>query len=135
MSLDLARLSNLFRIGVGFLCLMLMGSCAKRDRLTDQERLSIRISRARLLDVTVPLNIQPVVKYVGDDSFGFLSDQSIDDLLTYYLGGMEALGWQLLGKFDSVEKQLVFLKPHKMVIVTIREHDSSSLVLILTTDK
>ena len=120
-----------------FLCFvsLLLGSCAKRERFTDQDRLKIKIQVARLADVPMPLGIKPVLDYINDDSFGYTLDDVSFDLASYYCSEMDQYGWSLVGVFGGVEQVLVFEKPHKMVSVIIRKHKSHIFVLILAIDR
>lgn len=114
----------------------MLSGCAKSEkRLTDRDRLKIKIHKARLSDVPIPLGAIPQLKLVGEKSFGYLLGVDETDLVSYYQVEMEQHGWRLLGQFDSVEKQLIFEKPHKLSSISIRTNKDKYQVLILISDR
>ena len=117
------------------ICLLILSSCVKKSQISDQDRLKIKIQVAHLSDVPMPLGSQPVLKYISDNSFGYLiSDQT--DLLQYYLVELYQYGWDLIGQFDGqFEQNLIFEKPHKLLSIIIRKQDDQWLVLIFSKEK
>lgn len=117
-----------------FFLILIFAACIKRERLTSQDRLKIKIEQARLFDVPMPFGAEPVLDYLGDQSFGYRISEG-GDLAQYYLTQMALHGWGQVCFFDGIEQNLVFEKPHKLVSVIIRKHQNYSLVLILTSSK
>ena len=124
--------------GRHFVCcalIMVLVACGKREKLTDSDCLKIKIQTARLSDFPVPLGAKPVLDLISDNSFGYLVSDVELDLLKYYTVEMDQYGWSLVGAFDSVERVLIFEKPHKLASIIIRKQGKHCLVLILTADK
>ncbi len=114
--------------------MLILASCVKRERLTSQDRLKIKVEQARLFDVPIPFGAEPVLDYVGGQSFGYRISEVVD-LSQYYLTKMAQHGWDQVGYFDGIEQNLIFEKPHKLVSIIIRKQQKNSLVLILTSSK
>jgi hypothetical protein len=115
--------------------ILILSSCAKRERFTDQDRLKIKIQLARLADVPMPLGVKPVLDYVGDESFAYTLEDSSLDLASYYCSEMDQYGWNLVGAFQGLEQVLVFEKPHKLVSIVIRKSKDQNFVVIMAINK
>jgi hypothetical protein len=126
---------------IAFLVLLFsLTACSQRKKISDQDTFKIKVQLARLSDVPVPVGIEPVLDWISENSFGYLVQDNLIDLLQYYQLKMDQYGWQLVGLFDgnNLEKQLIFQKPHKLVSISIRKQastDNSLRVLILSLDK
>jgi len=115
--------------------LLVVVSCTKKAQVSDQDRLQVKIQMARLSDVPLPFGSEPVLKYISDNSFGYLVSNQID-LLQYYLVELDQYGWNLIGQFDGqLEQNLIFEKPYKLLSIIIRKQEDKFLVLLFTKDK
>jgi hypothetical protein len=79
---------------------------------------------ARLHDVPIMLNAKPEEFNGPDDtnqfSCSYMINNKLDDVEHFYQGQMERLGWQLYSSFNMNERILVFEKPSKVCVLSLR---------------
>jgi len=98
--------------------------------LTAEERQhffdAIRQTEAKLSDIPIPLNSEPLADFFQDMSedkeivLGYESFLSSKDAEQFYLQEMERLGWIRASSFNGRECLLNFKKPGKCCSVSIR---------------
>jgi len=109
--------------------------CTRSNRLTDQQRLKVRICKARLVDVPIVTDATPLPDCLKDDLFGYSTGQEMDELVLFYKNGMSQFGWEMTGQFGSgVERALTFSKPHKVALILFRAANSENLVSVFISD-
>lgn len=107
------------------LCLVLTGCVKERKPQVD-----IQECEARLSDIPIPLNCRPISDSISDVSFAYTSQNAVYELVHYYFSEMERLGWDLMGENRFDETVLVFVKPYKIAIVSLRSNRRFTLVRV-----
>jgi hypothetical protein len=95
---------------------------------------------ARLSDIAIPIKRVPIKKLLSEYSYAYTTAESIEWLIDFYQREMERLGWELNGKIDGQdypgnEVTLVFNKPHKLTVVSIRQNGRKKSVHIAIIQK
>lgn len=119
-------------------------SPAKGESRDEQSR--VLVDEARLLDVPVPLGAQIFDVPDAEALTGFVegaaqeitlaahfkTDISLQELLRFYRGDMERLGWQAsMEVLGGQQATLVYRSPDKRALITIRSERSQRLVTII----
>jgi len=107
------------------LCIILCGCVKERKPHVD-----IQECEARLSDIPIPLNCKPLVQSVSERSFSYATSKSEPELYSYYLGEMERFGWDMAGTNVTDETVVLFEKPYKKAVVSLRKGRKGSVVRI-----
>jgi len=107
----------------------------------------VRQKEAKLSDIPVPLNAEPLQTYFQQTSSSKNSCNNICNniilgykiadmypkhrdyllnIVTFYLQEMERLGWKQVAFFDGFEKLIVFKKPSRFCTISIRDISQNS---------
>lgn len=89
--------------------------CAVLPCLTEEER-------ARIHDISFPLQVQPTKLLLTESQMvlSFLSELSQGKLSAFYRTSMEYWGWKEFGAVLAQESCLIFVKPSKLCVITLR---------------
>ena len=89
----------------------------------------IREQEAKMVDIPFPLGAVPlenVSVYTQDESvIGYQCSASNEDLREFYTLEMEREGWCNLMSIASSESMLVFSKPYRLCVISLRESEQS----------
>ncbi|HBR70999.1 TPA: hypothetical protein DIC20_00865 [Candidatus Dependentiae bacterium] len=107
------------------LCLLCTG-CLKEKRAP----IDIQLCEARLSDIPIPLNCRPLSASISETSFAYNTAKTVDELSTYYRAEMERLGWDVTGENNSDESVLIFAKPYRVAVISLRPHRHITLVRV-----
>lgn len=88
--------------------------------------------QAKLTDVPVPLDAQPIIDYFDRDNvnmfrdmvLGYQVSMSLDDIATFYQAEMERNGWKYIIYSSGLERLLHFIKPNRFCSISIRPHNA-----------
>lgn len=103
-----------------FILLFLISGCAKKNVLLCDKNSKIKQQEARFFDVPLPLGYKSLENIYGPDSFVFKTSNTISELVDFYKEEMSYLGWKCLKIFNDNEVNLLFEKPHKFILISIR---------------
>ena len=89
------------------------------------------LQEARLMDIPVPLGVEPKPELAGDATvdqlvLGYVTELDMATLVVFYQREMERLGWQQLSYVAGVEQLLVFSKPGKLCAINFRTRHENS---------
>ena len=91
----------------------------------ESQTLLVKEQEAKLIDIPVPLNAQPIFNYFTHDSsdgmsLAYKTEQPHQEIVTLYDQEMECFGWKKAAFFDGVESLLHFEKPGRYCSVSVR---------------
>jgi len=99
----------------------------KQKKLALRE--SVRQREARLADIPIPLNVEPITDFFEDDtslsqhsSLGYSANMSPEQAYDFFKSEMERHGWRCMSSVSGTEKLFYFVKPDKFCSVSIRPH-------------
>jgi hypothetical protein len=102
----------------------LLSGCASQR--VEQKLLLWKQQEARLYDIPIMMHAYPDYAYQDeckDDYSTFVAytvPDTCDGVQSYYVQNMERYGWQHAASVDGYEKILVFEKPQKLCIISLR---------------
>ncbi|MDR3647320.1 MAG: hypothetical protein P4L22_07290 [Candidatus Babeliales bacterium] len=111
------QLSNCL-IFKGLLFLVCISGCIKKNNLKLDDKYQQK--EARLFDVPLPLNYITLDNRYGQDSYGFKTTVKDSELVDFYKEEMVNAGWKIISSFSDIETNLLFEKPHKFILISIR---------------
>ncbi len=108
--------------------LLFLTSCAPKQAVSIQSRkrettqILTDEERARLHDIAFPVDVRPekLASQAGQGILTYISKSSVKELFDFYRADMDYIGWDLVAAFKAEESCLIFEKPTKRCIVTIR---------------
>lgn len=114
-------------------------SSVRRIIVTDDQSAAdntVRRLEARSIDLAIPMGVTPLEKYInctedGDFCLAYASDMSLSDLSDFFQKEMERLGWQKKAQYEHHEQLIVYEKPGKIVIVSLRPSIKKSFATML----
>lgn len=122
------------------LCLIV--GCSKKGvsfneikQLKNNKKSLVSPEEAKLFDLPVPFDAVLIKDLNSDNSCAYRSKISVDQLVSYIEKEMDLLGWKLVIKFFEKEASLVFEKPLKYSIVSIRPNGNANLIFIFNSNK
>jgi len=133
------RLLQALSKGIVLAGVLFFASCknVKQRRLfSERGAMRVLVDEARLNDISIPLGVtlEGVPLSVENNHAAvmtYTSNMSLKILSDFYHADMERLGWREVSIFSlEDETLLVYEKPHKMVLVSMRPYDSSIQVLL-----
>jgi hypothetical protein len=90
----------------------------------------VRLFEAKLADVPVPMGSKPIKQYfdaAAIDSreivLGYISEQSCEELGSFYLAYMEQFDWRMGSYFNGIEQLYVFEKPEQTCMISLRAQE------------
>jgi hypothetical protein len=100
----------------------------------------VRLQEAKMGDIPLPLSATPLPDYFDPSShstvLGYSDKQlSPDQLKQFFMQELERSGWLLKEQFSTSHEMLIrFKKPHRICIISIRQHDPKmgSCIVIFT---
>ena len=107
--------------------LLMLAGCAKQTSISQPiNRQAVTLSeeeRARLYDISFPPDVTPErLSSKEGQVFSCISNKPVTVLFEFYRTEMEYLGWNLVTAIKSEENCMIFEKPTKRCIVTMRAH-------------
>ena len=122
-----------------FLCLFLSG-CSKKIKKGDSIKslqMSVCEQEARLVDVPIPVNAKPITNFDQRYKSGktcqlsYRLDSSEINLEKFYENGMERSGWKKIAKCSCQELLLIFEKPSKICVISVRSEKPGKETLVI----
>ena len=108
---------------------------AKRTQVKSVNSLNVQEHEARLFDIPVPVCAESLLQEQDYNPKNFVLvykvDSSVDELVGFYEKQMERLGWKKLAKSNQQEANLLFEKPSKICLVSIRSNKKFRNILLL----
>ena len=105
---------------------------------SDDEHL-IKKLEARLVDIPIPVNARPLEQYFtqtdsGDVCMAYDSTMQLEDVRAFYQREMERSGWQRVAHLEGLETVLVYKKPQKISVISLRPgaKRSHALKIVIT---
>ena len=128
------RVSNLLlnnKIFTFFVLFFLVG-CQKQPKVSvaRQQRVVLYEREARLTDVPLVLDAQPIKKKITDTVYSYQTQLDVQSLSQFYIREMERFGWRLLAQNRASEIVLIFQKPVKICVISLCRSGSRTRVLI-----
>lgn len=87
----------------------------------------VRIYEAKMADIPIPIGSKPIKQYfqaaaadAQEITLGYISEQSISELATFYVQQMEQYGWSQAALFSGVEHLIIFEKPDQVCAISLR---------------
>jgi len=128
-----------------FLCLIFISSCVKVTKRTNNT-LKAHENEARLIDVPIPIDSTFVADKAKKGSIDskccmlfYSTKKSLQEVKVFYEKEMERFGWRVSAECSDRESTLLFEKPSKVCVVSVRPGDgkagSSNLFVISSTSK
>ncbi len=108
-----------------YLVLILLGaaglvSCAKRASVAARKR-DGRECEARMNDLAMPVGCKLICDQIFANTVAYSTQRySTHELIKFYVPEMERLGWNLIGWVENTQATMVFDKPRKMCVISIR---------------
>lgn len=94
---------------------------------------------AKLIDVPLLLNAEPIQQFFLDqegdmhhNELGYNVDLSKDEVIQFYLQGMERNGWRVLSQADGVETLISFVKPDRFCSISVRPKKTGVAVVLFS---
>jgi len=87
---------------------------------------------SKLTDIPILPKAQPILEYftaqdqTDGTSIGYCVEQNRSLLITFYQRQMANFGWRLQGQVDGAESVLLFKKPDRICIVSLRNYHKSA---------
>lgn len=114
-------------------------SSIRRTLIADDQSVAndtVRRLEARAVDLAIPLGVTPLEQYIdctddGDFCLAYASDMSLVDLADFFQKEMERLGWQKKAQYEQYEQLLIYEKPAKVVVISLRPSVKKSATTIL----
>lgn len=110
------------RLGLILIALSFLANCSQR--IQKSELLS-RFSQEEALfaDIVTPLASHPhsCERHAGAVSLSYLCSLSPEEMYRLYCSDMERYGWRLQVQFLGSESMLLFEKPRRFCVVTLRQ--------------
>lgn len=134
------RITTLY--GLFFCLLTVVGGCVKKK---NHSRKASAVSadvfvcehEARLVDVPIPLGACPIKRFSEQQQstpsqlLGYIVYYSTEELIDYYTYEMERLGWDQRVQHEGAEAVLVFNKPKRIAIISMRPIKNQKVELVL----
>lgn len=121
--------------------LILLPSCSKKHEYDTSCQSSgidtFREQEAKLIDIPIPFGSKPLKRFIESMQeseqimLGYETEMSIDALHHFYVQEMERLGWQQKGVCRGPEQFLLFNRPGKISMVSIRPHTHGATEFII----
>jgi len=73
-----------------------------------------------MTDVVFALDAQPIKKEISPSAYAYYSNTQPEQLVKFYCNHMESFGWNLLAQNQATQTLLVFEKPTKICVITLR---------------
>lgn len=131
-----------FLILAAFSLLLAVPGCSKNFGAKGSKTLTpVVLQEAQAHDIPVPLGSKAQTHHFINDKnggffMGYLSHLSSHDLIKFYSLEMERYGWQRIGLSQGNDENLmVFDKPHRYSVISLRASGRSSLIIITTGNK
>ena len=85
----------------------------------------IKSLEARCIDIPIPLSARPIAEYfmqtdAGAIGMAYESSLTLEAMQTFYQREMERSGWQELALHEGYEVLLVYVKPKKICVISLR---------------
>ena len=95
------------------------------DSAEGDDEHQIKKLEARLVDIPVPVNVRPLEQYFtqtdsGDVCIAYGSSMQLGVILAFYQREMERFGWQRIAQLEGLELMLVYKKPKKISVISLR---------------
>jgi len=130
--------------GLFFCLLSIVGGCVKKKNHPRKDKASALLAdafvcehEARLVDVPIPLGACPVSRFAKQQQttpsqlLGYTVYYSPEELISYYTYEMERLGWDQIVQHEGTEAVLVFNKPKRVAIISLRPINYAKVELVL----
>lgn len=112
------KLRNYLSILLGLIFGLCISGCATKNNLKLENKFHQK--EARLFDVPLPLNYITLDNQYGENSYGFKTKVNSAELIDFYKEEMVNVGWRIINIFSDTETNLLFEKPHKFILISIR---------------
>ena len=117
-----------------FLCLLLSGCVSKH---IEQKTFFWQQQEARFYDIPVMLHAKPDYAYQDQNDntsalIAYTVESTYNDIQAYYINQMERYGWRHLTTVSGHEMTLVFEKPLRLSIVSLRALSKSEIKVVVT---
>jgi hypothetical protein len=112
------KLSNYLSILLGLISLLCISGCTIKNNLKLENKFHQK--EARLYDVPLPLSYITLDNQYSENSYGFETKVNSTELIDFYKEEMVNVGWRIISIFNETETNLLFEKPHKFILVSIR---------------
>lgn len=107
---------------------------------TSSDMSEVQCIEARCVDIVVPIQAKPIENYCMQDGRGSIClaydiQLPVEELLTFFSREMERVGWSEEIACNGVESLLLYKKPGKVCIISVRPpvHKLSRLTRIIIT--
>lgn len=119
---------------------IIVAGCAKKNNQSNSLKFKknkslVSEQEARLFDLAIPLDAVVSKDKSIDNFYSYYSSIPVLNLSEFIEQEMESLGWKLVTKFIDKEASLVFEKPFKYSVVSIRPKSGKSVVLFFNSNK
>lgn len=106
------------------ICLLLSGCLPKYNNNKPEQKLfAWQQQEARLYDIPIMISAKPDYAYSQDSDTAVIAysvEATFHDIETYYTYQMERQGWRSYASIAAYEKTLIFEKPQKLCIISLR---------------
>lgn len=102
-------------------------SLIKKSKNKAEDAQLVRQKEAKLSDIPVPINSEPLLKYFKSKTkkneiiLGYKNYMDASSVAKFYNQEMELFGWENVLFFDNIEKIMLFKKPSRFCLVSIRD--------------
>ena len=117
---------------IAFFFSLCFSGCFKKSR---SFKVDIKAVEAKLSDIPIPLGSLPVERLFTSETFVYYIKTPILELKSFYDQEMERHGWDLLAQVVREEALLVFDKPHRLAVISLRPQHNKTLIYITVTKK
>lgn len=123
------------KLALSCFCLLFLTGCIKRlskDKAKNEVS-DIACFQAKLIDIPIPLDSEQILSGISANSYAFYSKDILQSIIHFYEIEMEFLGWQKIAEFIGFESLLVFEKPNKKCIISVRPEKKVNNIFIFLT--
>lgn len=115
---------------ISFCTIVVLIAGCRRARV---HRRTVNEDEARMVDVAFALDARAIKKEISPSTYAYYSNTTLEQLIKFYCNHMESFGWNLLAQNQAGQTLLVFEKPAKICVITLRpsgHHVSGHRVLV-----
>ncbi len=116
-----------------FIFLLIFFGCSK-NKITERSFRSFQ-QEAKFADIPVPLDIEPLNCGISANSYAFQTSINLSEFLKFFIQEMEIFGWDKKYHISTFEELLIFEKPNKIAVISIRTKSKKLNIFVFIQKK
>ncbi len=118
---------------LGFFIFLFIFGCSK-NKISEKNFRNVQ-QEAKFADIPVPLDIQPLDYGITPNSYAFQTSINLSEFLKFFIEEMEIFGWDKQCQISTFEELLIFEKPNKIAVISIRSKSKKLHVFVFVQRK